>query len=49
MGPMRTGNKVCVDPLEQRSSGIEGNWGNASDTGDGSWMVLEGDTREVRQ
>ena len=43
------GDEVCADPLEQRSSGIKGGWGDASNAGDGSWTVLEGDTREVRQ
>ena len=48
MGPMRTGNKVCMDSLKQRLSGIKGSWGDASDTGDSSWMVLKDDMREVR-
>ena len=49
MGPMRMGDEVGADPLEQRLSGIEGSWGNASDAEDGSWTVLEGNMREVRQ
>ena len=46
---MRMGNEVCVDPLKQRLSGIEGSWGDAGDTWDGSWMVLEDDMRGARQ
>ncbi|KAH9972899.1 hypothetical protein BJV74DRAFT_799017 [Russula compacta] len=36
MGPMKSGNVVCMAPLEQRSSGIGGGWGKASDVRNGS-------------
>ena len=46
---MRMGDEVCADPLKQRLSGIKGGWGNASNAGDGSRTVLEGDMRQARQ
>ena len=44
MRPIRAGNMVYMEQVSVFWSG----WGNASDTLDGSWMVLEVNTRGVR-
>ena len=42
--PIRAGDAVYVE----QASGFWSSWGGASDMQDGSWTVLEDDTRRAR-